>query len=209
MLCTAYLHFRGLPSRTVHTALWTGSFWVVSQMLEAGCPDPPTLSCLSTWPKSPSLRVGQPELALGYLLPIWWSVYWFTWEMNLWLTCSVTGQTKQRPVKTAGSRDTSRTHRTRGNMVLTAGQWEQQWAQGQTQPLAAISHSLILWLLQYLPCHPSNGWLVWNLLLLINKSSFVISCNHINSMMVPTSVSWHSFIHLSIHLPTPQAFTEG
>lgn len=117
--------------------------------------------------------------------------------MNLWLWFHL-HLLSHRPKWTETSennwaREILRIQRRR-KMMLTAGQQEQQPA-----PHLSCHQPLILWFLQYLLCHPSNCWLVWNLLLLINKSSFVISCNHINSMMVPLSVNCHLFIHLSTH----------
>lgn len=55
-------------------ALCTEVFQVVSEVLQAGCPDHHTPAC-------PYVQC-EPEIALGYLLPRRRSVNWFKWELN-------------------------------------------------------------------------------------------------------------------------------
>lgn len=132
------------------------------------------LSCLTNVPWSittpPACPHDQTAISGSWLARLWpWDTVTlydevcagshgkWTCDFDFICTCSVTGQSEQSPVKTAGSRDTSRMHRTRRKMVLTAGQQEQQLA-----PHLSCHQPLILWFLQYLLCHPSNCWLVWN-----------------------------------------------
>ena len=157
MLCIALLCFGGQPSRTEHTALKTRAFWAVSQMF----PDPSPPPCLCTWPNSHLWELASQtwrwDTVTLYDEVFAGSHGKWTCDFDFICTCSVTGQSEQRPVKTAGSSHTSTMHRTRRKMVLTAGQQEQQLA-----PHLSCHQPLILWFLQYLLCHPSNCWLVWN-----------------------------------------------
>ena len=198
MLCIAHLCFRRQPSKTEHTALWTWAFWVVSQMLEAGFHDPSPPLCLSTWPTAIS-ESWLARLGLGILSPCMKKcLQVHTGNELVTLISSVLAQSLAKVNRDQWKQQAR-------EILRGCTEREERWCwrlgdknSNWPHTLAAFSHSFCDSFSTFYVILQPAGWSEI-LLLLINKSSFVTSCNHINSMMVPISVNCHLFIHLSTY----------
>lgn len=145
-----------LKNRT-HTALWTRAFWVISQMLEAGFHDPSPLPACPHDQTAISWEPAGLDLALGYCRPVWWSVCRFTWEMNMALISPALAQSPAKVNRDQWKQQAQILEDAQSEKKDDADSWATRTATG---PLAAVATHL--WFLQYLLCHPSNCWLVWN-----------------------------------------------